>query len=60
MPRALVEPTASSEAEPVRICADCHRTKTVRGVWYLVPGRGPLPFVCETCYAPIVSRRASA
>lgn len=36
--------------EPVRTCAECHRTKTIRGVWYLVPGRAPAPFVCEACF----------
>lgn len=60
MPRTAVEPIASPEAEPVRVCADCRRAKTVRGIWYLVPGRAPLPFVCETCYAALAARRAHA
>ena len=39
------------QADPVRVCADCHRAKTVRGVWYLVPGRvASSPFVCEACF----------
>ena len=60
MPRAAVDKAASNEAEPVRMCADCRRSKTVRGVWYLVPGRGPLPFVCETCYTSVLAGRANA
>lgn len=38
------------ELEPVRVCAQCTRAKTIRGVWYLLPGHGPTPFVCETCF----------
>ena len=38
--------------DPVRVCAECQRAKTIRGVWYLVPGLTvDSPFVCETCFA---------
>lgn len=60
MLRSTSQPSASEEADPVRVCADCRRSKTVRGIWYLVPGRAPLPFVCETCYATLAARRVSA
>lgn len=39
------------DSEPVRVCAECARAKTIRGVWYLLPGRGRTAFVCETCFA---------
>lgn len=53
MPRTASEQAVSVESEPVRTCAECRRAKTIRGVWYLVPGFAPLPFVCETCFATV-------
>lgn len=51
MPRSLLETEASAN-EPFRVCGECQRAKTIRGVWYLVPGRvAEHPFVCETCFA---------
>lgn len=32
-----------------RSCARCTREKSIRGVWYLIPG-AQAPFVCESCY----------
>jgi hypothetical protein len=54
----------ASEEEPtvlidvVRGCSECHRAKSIRGVWYLVPGHAASPFVCETCFS--VPRTTSA
>lgn len=45
-------------SEPVRVCGECHRAKTIRGVWYLVPGRSEVPFVCEACFG--IARQAPA
>lgn len=51
----------SSEAEdPMRTCADCGRAKTIRGVWYLFPGRAMSPFVCETCFVVVRSAAVRA
>ena len=34
-----------------RLCARCHRQKSIRGVWYLTPVPGGVsPFVCEGCF----------
>ena len=53
------DPEPGVQGEPARVCADCHRSKTVRGVWYLVPGRvGASPFVCEGCYGHSSPARA--
>ena len=53
------EMESGRQSEPARVCADCHRAKTVRGVWYLVPGRvGASPFVCETCFGLAPPARA--
>lgn len=49
---------ALQASEPVRVCGECHRAKTIRGVWYLVPGRGEVPFMCEACFG--LSRTARA
>lgn len=38
---------------PRRVCAECRRAKTIRGVWYLMPGRGPTHFCCETCFSSV-------
>lgn len=43
-------PRETTDADVVRVCSECRRAKTIRGVWYLVPGRAPLPFVCEACF----------
>lgn len=48
----------SSGKDHFRVCADCRRSKSVRGVWYLVPGRGDTPFLCETCFASVRAIRA--
>ncbi|HVM45841.1 MAG TPA: hypothetical protein VM582_07895 [Candidatus Thermoplasmatota archaeon] len=58
MPRPLAPASEPSVNDPVRVCAECRRAKTIRGVWYLVPGRAPAPFVCETCFATVRSARA--
>lgn len=51
MRRVSSDPEPGQQSEPARVCAECHRSKTIRGVWYLVPGRmGPSPFVCEACF----------
>ncbi|HET6404102.1 MAG TPA: hypothetical protein VFH78_05605 [Candidatus Thermoplasmatota archaeon] len=57
MPRASVDAETGGN-DPVRVCAECRRAKTIRGVWYLVPGRAPSPFVCEACFATHGSLRA--
>lgn len=57
MPRASVE-TSDPGPDPVRVCAECNHAKTIRGVWYMVPGRGVHPFVCETCFSSKGSMRA--
>lgn len=56
-PGATLEEPA--ERENVRVCAECDRAKSIRGVWYLVPGRAGSPFVCETCYASASKARAA-
>lgn len=48
MPRTLSE-TPEASNDPARVCGECRRAKTIRGVWYLVPGRAT-PFVCEACF----------
>lgn len=59
MRAASTEQEPGQQSEPVRVCADCHRSKTVRGVWYLVPGRiGVSPFVCEACFSAHGAMRA--
>lgn len=51
MERGDVDLDRTRADDPVRVCAECRRAKTIRGVWYLVHGRGASPFVCETCFA---------
>ena len=47
MPRSHVD---VAQSEPFRVCSECRRAKTIRGVWYLVPGHAQSPFVCEACF----------
>lgn len=58
MPRTHLDVSDPGATEPARVCAECRRSKTIRGVWYLVPGSAPSPFVCETCFATQRSARA--
>lgn len=57
MPRT-VDAVEATSSDPVRVCSECRRAKTIRGVWYLVPRGGASPFVCETCFASRPAMRA--
>lgn len=52
------EDRSMATIEHVRVCGECQRAKTIRGVWYLIPARLDVPFVCEACYGVARTMRA--